>query len=231
MVLLKQKALLLAQYLKCFFVNKKIPERFSHQNVPYYSQWESPELTSAILSGKILASADPLWQNSGAVTPTEYELWSWNACGMACLKMLLEHKQALKVPLVTLAKQCLSYGGYQEPLLDSPGLFYKPFCTFVSTEYQLDAAPVAALTITEIINTISQSGYIIASVNPAIRDPNGIPTSQGGHLILVFGYNKKTKTLYFHNPSGGTTQNQSNVSLSYKLFKKFFAYKGIVISG
>ncbi len=230
MVLLKQKALLLVQYLKWFFVNKKIPESFSHQDVPYYSQWESPELTSAILTGKILASADPLWQNSGAVTPAEYELWSWNACGMACLKMLLQHKQALKVPLVTLAKQCLSYGGYQEPLQDSPGLFYKPFCTFVAAEYQLQARPVTALTITEIINTIGQGGYVIASVNPAIRDPDSTPTSKGGHLILLFGYNKKTKTLYFHNPSGGTTKNQSNVALSNKQFKKFFAYKGIVIS-
>ncbi len=225
----KQKALLLIKYLKCFFVDKKIPPNFSHQNVPYYSQWESPELTTQILTGKILASSDPLWQNSGAATPQEYELWSWNVCGMACLKMLLAHKQALKIPVITLAKQCLSYGGYQGPLKDSPGLFYKPFCTFVEKEYQLKAKPVTALTITEMINTISSNGYVIASVNPAIRDPNSTPTNKGGHLILIFGYNQKTKTLYFHNPSGGDKQNQNNVGLTYPQFQKFFAYKGIVI--
>lgn len=226
----KQKTLLLVQYLKLLLVGKKVPTSFRHEHVPYYSQWESPELTTQILTGKIPASQDPLWQNSGATSPQEYELWSWNVCGMACLKMLLEDKQSLKIPLMTLAKKCLSYGGYQEPLKNSPGLFYKPFCTFVEKEYQLKAKPATALTITEIVNTIGNGGYVIASVNPAIRDPKSKPTSKGGHLILVFGYNKKTKTLHFHNPSGGNHQNQSNVTLTYQQFQKFFANKGMVIA-
>lgn len=206
------------------------PEVFVHHDVPYYGQWESPDLIADILAKKILAADDPRWRNSGALSTEEYAYWSWNCCGMACLKMLLEHHRIVKIPLVTLAKKCLKYGGYQEPLETSPGLFYQPFCHFVLKEFGLSAHTSSALTFSMIVHCLAHGGYVIASVNPAIRTPD-ISNSyhKGGHLVLIIGYDKKLKTLIFHNPSGSDVGSQKNVQLPYSQFEQFFAYKGILL--
>ncbi|MEK7571158.1 MAG: hypothetical protein AAB553_02700 [Patescibacteria group bacterium] len=70
-----------------FYKPQKIS--FLHKNIPYFSQWESPTLVDTIVRKKISAKDDPRWKNSGAKTKAEYELWSHNTCGMACLKMIL----------------------------------------------------------------------------------------------------------------------------------------------
>ncbi len=217
------------KHIKMFFVTRNDQKTFLHAHVPYYSQWESPELVADILAEKIAAQDDPRWRNSGASSPEEYALWSWNGCGMACLKMILAHKREKTVPLVTLAKKCMEYRGYREPLKTSPGLFYKPFCTFVEKEYDLDAKPVSALTFSEISRTLAKSGYVIASVNAEIHEPERRPNKAGGHLVLIIGYDKNKKTLTFHNPSGRNADSQQNVELPYQQFKKFFAQKGIIV--
>lgn len=226
----KQALRLILNSCRFHWKTLRISKKFLHQNVPYFSQWESAELAGEILAQKISATEDPKWQNSGAESREEYAEWSWNACGMSCLKMILAHRQGITIPLVTLAKQCLGYGGYQEPLKTSPGLFYKPFCTFVKHEYGLEARASSALTFAEILYTLSKKGYVIASVNAEIHNPQNKPIKTGGHLVLIIGYNKEKKTLIFHNPSGRNQLSQENVELSYQQFKKFFAYKGITVN-
>lgn len=58
--------------------------------VPYFSQWETPEMTLPVLAeGAAALHRDVRWKNSGAVTIEEYARWAVNVCGMACLKMIL----------------------------------------------------------------------------------------------------------------------------------------------
>lgn len=225
----KQKLRLLINHCRYSLTKLRAPKRFVHQNVPYFSQWESAELAGEILSQKISATEDPKWQDSGALSRKEYAEWSWNGCGMACLKMVLAHKQAIIIPLIVLAKQCLGYGGYQVPLKTSPGLFYQPFCTFVQKEYGLAAKANSALVRAAIIHALSLGKYVIASVNAEIHNPENNPEKTGGHLVLIIGYDQEKNTVTFHNPSGRNQLNQEAVELSWHLFKKFFAYKGIVI--
>lgn len=225
----RQKIALFFHYLRLIPISLFDQKAFCHTEVAYFAQWESPELIEKILAKKISPQDDPLWKRSGAISTKEYAYWSWNACGMACLKMLLVHKKNLLIPLVTLAKECLRYGGYRLPLETSPGLFYRPFCTFVKAKYGLRAKPISALTITEITHILSRRGYVIASVDPTIRTPEHTSSQKGGHLVLIIGYNKNEQALYLHNPSGSNATNQSFVKLTYKQFHKFFANKGIAV--
>lgn len=72
--------------------------------VPYYAQWESPDLVPDIIAGTLSAADDPLWQKSGAASPEEYAFWSWRLCGMACLRMALDHWRGSAPPAVTLPR-------------------------------------------------------------------------------------------------------------------------------
>ncbi len=199
------------------------------RRVPYFGQWESPELIDKILTGKIRAADDPKWRQSGAETADEYEQWSWNCCGMACLKMILADVRGQTIPLVQLANQCLKYGGYQLPLENSPGLFYRPFLQFIEAEYGLAGQSINTLTLGEIVEALANNCLVIASVDPAIRNQQSSPQRQGGHLILIIGYSRKHRVLYFHNPSGNTPESQQMVKISFNRFEHFFSNRGLTI--
>ena len=148
---------------------------------------------------------------------------------MACLKMILAHKTNEIVPLVTLGKQCAKYDGYKLPLENHPGLYYKPFVQFIKEKYRLNSRATSALTLADIKNTLSNGGYVIASVTPEIRFPEKDPAKKGVHLVLLFGYDDIKQVIYLHNPSG-FKNSQEKVAISYGQFKKFFDNKGVIIS-
>lgn len=226
---LKRKAVLLAKQAHAKLRRKTHKPRFIHQHLPYFSQWESRELVEKIITKQIEAKDDPRWRESGAKDVKEYTSWSWSCCGMACLKMILAHKTNEVIPLVTLGKQCVKYDGYKLPLENHPGLYYKPFVQFTKEKYSLNGKATSALTLTDIKNTLSSGGYVIASVTPEIRFPEKDPAKKGGHLVLLFGYDDSRQIIYLHNPSG-FKDSQEKVVISYSQFRKFFDNKGIMIS-
>lgn len=208
-----------------------------YKKIPYYSQWETKDI-SKILSGEVSAANDPLWKNSGAKTKLEYLNWSWNGCGMACLKMILEYLNSKKVPLVTLGKQSLNYGCYElnksafekgnyENSL--PGLFYKPFLTFIKQEYNLKGQILSPMVIADIASNLEKGNIVMASVSGRVRDPKNNKSKKGGHLVVVTGYNFSRRILYIHNPSGTYKRSQKHFPVEFKDFNKFFDNKGIVI--
>lgn len=207
----------------------RIPSVSILEAVPYFGQWESPELIERILGKEISAQDDPRWKTSGAITPEEYEKWSWNCCGMACLKMLLAHARSTLVPTITLAKQCLAYGGYKEPLEESPGLYYQPFLQYLKEQFHIEGKAVSTLTVAEIYQTLARGGYVIASVSPEIRLPSQPSTRKGGHLVLITGYDTEADVIYLHNPSGTKPTNQLYARLTVAEFMKFFDHKGLLL--
>lgn len=210
-------------------LNSSLKRSFKHEKVPYFCQWETRELAKDLLDGTKHTDDDPNWKKSGAQTKEEYHDWSWSGCGMACLKMILAHAKGTTVPLVTLGKQCLSYGGYREPLADHPGLFYKPFVTFVGSEYNLKAQINSTLSLTDLCRALEVGNYIVCSVNPAIRNPESSVRQRSGHLILVLGYDLDKEVFWLHNPSGTSVATQEYAEISFKDFQRFFGNKGIVI--
>lgn len=200
--------------------------------IPYYSQWEDKSLVKNIILKKITAKKDKLWKNSGAKSIEEYEFWSWHVCGMACLKMILDHKYKKKYPIIKLAKESENFGVYIPQKDDIKGMFYQPFCNYVKEKFNLDCDYSSFLSIRRIIYEISQNNYVIASVNPAIRaaHKNKVGNGKkGGHLVLITGYDLEKRQITFHNPSGFNKESQENYSLSFETFQKYFANRGLVI--
>jgi hypothetical protein len=199
------------------------------ETVPFFSQWETPDMTLAVLADGAEAALrrDPLWQGSGAETLDEYAVWAANICGMACLKMILATRGEI-VPTIELARRCTGYGGYvvNEGLIK--GLIYAPFVTFVQAEFGLEADVMTNVATADIPTILSQSRFFIASVSSSIRWPEREPPSKGGHLVLVTA--ASDEGFRFHNPSGHTRATQENAVLAPADFDRFFANRGIAVS-
>lgn len=198
-------------------------------DVPYFSQWETPEMTLPVLAeGSSALLRDPLWRQSGAETVEEYARWAVNVCGMACLKMILAARGEIH-PTLTLAKACTRYGGYVVNEIDGSikGLIYAPFVTFVGERFRLGAETITHLETRAIAKILSTRRFFIASVNSGIRWPEREPPSKGGHLVLVTS--ASAEMIRFHNPSGHDQQSQAGVTLPIAEFDRFFANRGIAV--
>ncbi|WP_457583590.1 C39 family peptidase [Ensifer canadensis] len=198
--------------------------------VPYFSQWESPEITLAVLAeGASALHRDPHWRNSGAETIEEYARWAVNVCGMACLKMILAARGELH-PILSLARGCTDYGGYVVNEADASikGLIYAPFVTFVGERFGLAAETLTKISTMDIPEVLSKSRFFIASVSSTIRWPEIEPPSKGGHLVLVTAASRDS--IRFHNPSGHDRENQADVVVPLSTFDRFFANRGIAVS-
>lgn len=204
-----------------------------HRSVPYFSQWESRDLTSTVLAhadGPAAALVhDPHWARSGAHTVEEYAAWAWNVCGMACLKMILAARTGRIVPTLELARACTKYGGYTVDAATGviKGLIYAPFVQFVRTELGLEAEVVTSITARELPALFERADFFIASVHSSIRWPERSPPKKGGHLVLVT--QADADAIVFHNPSGHDLPSQEYAALGPHRFDDFFAGRGIVI--
>ena len=212
-----------------------------HENVPFFSQWETPDMTMAVLSdgAKVALRRDPLWRNSGAATLDEYAVWADNVCGMACLKMILAARGEI-VPTLELARRCTEYGGYVVDEADQSikGLIYAPFVTFVKEAFGLEAEVVTGVATSDIPSLFGPSlfgpslfgraRFFIASVSAGIRWPEREPPRKGGHLVLVTAASEAG--FRFHNPSGHDRATQENALLPPAVFDRFFANRGIAVA-
>lgn len=197
--------------------------------VPYFSQWETPEMTLPVLAeGPAALLRDPLWRQSGAETVEEYARWAVNVCGMACLKMILAARGDLH-PTMALARACTAYGGYVVNELDTSikGLIYAPFVTYVRERFGIAAETMTGVETGSIPDLLADRPFFIASVNSGIRWPERSPPSKGGHLVLVTA--ATAETIRFHNPSGHDAASQADVTLPLAVFDPFFANRGIAV--
>ncbi|RJQ27245.1 hypothetical protein C4577_01695 [Candidatus Parcubacteria bacterium] len=216
-----------------YFITKPQQRRLVYKNVPHYSQWESKELIGSIIQGKISAEDDPKWKNSGAKTKLDYLNWSWNACGIACLQMILAYKFQKKTPLVKLCEQSLVYGCFK---LNSKafnsgdyerslgGLFYKPFLKFIKEEFGLNGAIMSPMVLGDILNSLNRKYLVMASVGGPLYGGNG------GHLVLITGYDLTGKVLNINDPSVFFKDSKRNNEVKFENFLKQFSYRGLSIS-
>ncbi|MBN8874316.1 MAG: hypothetical protein J0H67_15890 [Rhodospirillales bacterium] len=200
-------------------------------SVPYFSQWESRDLTPTVLAeGEAALRRDPRWTESGAADLDEYATWAMHCCGMACLKMVLAARSGRIVPILALARGCTEAGGYVvDPATGGiRGLIYAPFVPWVRREFGLEAAVVTDVTAADLPGILQTQAFFIASVHHGIRWPEQDPPYRGGHLVLVTRADAQGVT--FHNPSGHTPATQADAHLPLDDFARFFAGRGISIA-
>lgn len=198
-----------------------------HHQVPYFSQWESPQLVPLILNGAMSAAEDPLWSRSGASTPAEYEFWSWRTCGMACLRMALSYWRGIEPPTVTLAQECLDASAYVRHPDRVEGLIYAPFCSYVRNRWGLEADSCPQLPADQLAGHLGAGRLIMLSVHASVRNPETEPPRRGGHLVLAVGVT--AEYLFIHNPSGLPGESQEFAVIPWSRLERFSAHRGIVL--
>ncbi|TDT93330.1 peptidase C39-like protein [Streptomyces sp. 846.5] len=195
--------------------------------VPYYAQWESPQLVPQIVARTLPAAQDPAWAASGAHTPEEYEWWSWRVCGMACLRMALHHWRGIAPPTLELARECTEAGAYVVHDDRVDGLIYAPFTTYVRDRWNLDAAVVVDLTPEQIRDHLDAGRLVMISVHPTIRTLHPTPPRQGGHLVLAVDHD--ATHLMINNPSG-FPESQHYARVPWGDLDRFYARRGVVLA-
>jgi hypothetical protein len=201
----------------------------SHPDVPYYSQWESPELVGRFLDGSLRAADDPRWAASGAATPDEYAFWARRVCGLACLKMLLAWQGEPVPTSMALVRRALACGAYVRDGDRVRGLIYQPFVAWIGAEYGIAAQVMRELPVESVVRHARAGTLVVASVHPWVRWPQRVPPARGGHLVLVTGL--EDGKLRFHNPSGLPGVSQRHALAGSADFARFAAGRGIVVRG
>ena len=198
-----------------------------HQ-VPYYSQWASPELVPAIVGGTMRAADDPRWAEYGASTPEEYEWWAVQLCGVACLRMALGAWD-LDVPdPMRLAADCVEVGAYvhrEDGGLD--GLIYAPFAAYVRARWGLVADVRPDLPMDQITKHVAAGDLVMLSVYRTIRALDPAPPRRGGHLVLAVGADEEHVVI--HDPSGLPGRSQEYARVRWSDLERFYAGRGIVL--
>ncbi len=197
-------------------------------SVPYVCQWATPELAADLIAGRVTLADDVNWARSGARDRAEYIEWANHVCGMACLKMVLSHRDGEAPSLLELVRRSLPYGAYVREGERIKGLIYAPFVDYVREQFALESEVRVGIEPEDLPQVLSQRRYFIASVHPGIRRPEQTPPQRGGHLVLVTAAEADCVT--FHNPSGDSPATRQQVTLPLSSFGRFFAGRGIAIT-
>lgn len=136
-------------------------------------------------------------KEDGFATEEEARAFGDNACGAACVKMVLEALGRTDVPSVKeLMEEGIRSGFYVEPA----GWIHKGLVRLterygtVARRLNIKKYPL------ELGNAIKEGGLVIASVSLEFN-----PEKRGGHLVVVHGIEFEGDTLkkvYFRDPSG-----------------------------
>jgi len=200
-------------------------------DVPYVSQFASPEYAEKILKERVGSNTDPHWQYTGAQSVEEYAKWVLTICGMACTSMALLFFKHRNYGVVSLANDAFKHSVYKINGKELSNMHYAEYVPWIRT-YGLKATIYTHMRVRGLQYLLSKEKLVIVSVNPNIRGyKTADPKQKGGHLVLVTGYDKKRDVVMFHNPSGFARLNtQENHTLSVREFCQFFAGRGIALS-
>jgi hypothetical protein len=215
--------------LKVLTLVTRTPDRV-RLPVAYVSQFANPSWAEMVLKDNQPIERDLMWKDSGARSVKEYERWVLSICGMACTLMTLQFYKKGDFKIIPLARDAGSFGVYKKDGEGISGMQYAPYTKWLK-KFNLKGVIYTKLSFKSLCFLLAKRRLFIASVNPNLSGYVSAPATQvGGHLVLITGYNKKDKTITFHNPSGfENNQTQSNHTVSAKEFMIYFSGKGIAI--
>jgi len=201
-------------------------------NVPYYAQVASPEWIPRILDDQIAAGEDPGWLAYGAVSTDEYAWWVPRACGMVCVKMVVEALGGPKLKVMDWVRRGLDKKGYlieQDAYGDWVEKGWVHSCMVDLIEEEGFKAHMREANLEDIGIQVRHGRLVIASVSFEIGTDMPI-TRRGGHLVVVTGIQSvdgKLGAVLVHNPSGRRENLRVNACIPAERFKQ--AFKGRII--
>jgi hypothetical protein len=199
-------------------------------DIPYHSQYASPELAGDFQARRIALEEDPRWREAGAASPQEYVRWARCGCGMACLQMILAARGGEVPPLAELGRRAIRHGAYEaEPARGFGPLIYAGFVDFVAAEFELDARVAAPLALDELAAAVAGDEVVLASVSAEIRSLTQAPARRGGHLVLVIERSVDGSAICFHDPAGDAPGSSRAVWLGLYAFARFYAGRGVAV--
>jgi hypothetical protein len=201
--------------------------------IPYYAQVASPELAYAIFEDGLDPRRDSRWQQWGCESAEEYAYWVDRACGIACVKMVVEGLGGPQRLMMEWIEGGLERKGYlvTKDANGNPverGWVHRALaelinaCGFQATTRQASMEEIARL--------VDSGQIVIASVSYELGR-EGTITHQGGHLVVVTGADVNDEgevgCFYINNPSGRLGIYQTNARIDAGRFAQ--AYSGRVI--
>ncbi|MER5972328.1 C39 family peptidase [Streptomyces sp. NPDC002055] len=198
-----------------------------HEPVPVVTQYASPDLIGAITYEGHDPAEDPRWAESGAPTQRAYRRWCRHLCGMACLRMVLLHRDGQAPSLFQLLAGARPYGAYTTAGGgEIKGLIYAPFTQYADECHGLPATVHRELPLDSLVDLLERGQMVMASVSKEIRRPDHTPPRRGGHLVLAIGH--QDGSILYNNPSGHTEQTR-RARLPVAEFGRFFGARGIAL--
>ncbi|GAA3500985.1 C39 family peptidase [Streptomyces prasinosporus] len=191
--------------------------------------WTVTQYASADLIGRIAYDGhdpgdDPNWERTGAPTRTMYARWCRHMCGIACLRMVLLHRDGHAPSLFELLTGAVRYGAYVQQDSTIKGLIYAPFVKYVADTHQLPGEVHRELDLDGLVDLLDASRMVMVSVSKEIRRPDIDPERRGGHLVLAIG--RQDGEIVLRNPSGHTPKALAP-AMPLDRFGAFFGGRGI----
>ncbi|MFD3842463.1 hypothetical protein ACFWWC_40380 [Streptomyces sp. NPDC058642] len=109
-----------------------------HAPVPIVTQYATADLIGNIAYDGHDPAHACAWDTTGAPTQSAYARWCRHMCGIACLRMVLLHRDGQAPSLFKLLTGARHYNAYvQQAGGDIKGLIYAPFAQYVQATHAL----------------------------------------------------------------------------------------------
>jgi hypothetical protein len=163
-----------------------------------------------------------------------YLYWAPRACGMACVKMVVEALGGPNRSMMDWVKQGLERDGYHRRLeLDGSytelGWSHTVLAALISTSGF--PARSAQADLTGIVNALCQGMPVIVSITYELGTDRPI-TQKSGHMGVITGCdleNDQLHAVYLHNPSGRTKALRINARIPVDRFTMGYSGRAILI--
>lgn len=199
--------------------------------VPYVSQFASPDLINDYIHHGYDGTQDPNWGDFGAPTPEDYAFWAPRVCALACLRMAIMAFDMGEPTLWQLVQRGLEFDGYR--LRDEDGRWidegwYVQAQVKLAAKYGLQMVGYSYASPLEICQRIREGDLVAATVTPEIGERAPQTRRYAGHLVLVLGYRWRdgmVESYCLHNPSGRYPELRAYAWVSARRFKESYAFR------
>jgi len=157
--------------------------------------------------------------------PLEYQRWIPEICGICCLKMVGDTIGVTNgLSLYELTMMALENGTYSVDERGTVrGAFHYPLAE-LAERLGIRCRVMPTLGISEIKDALAQGKYAILSIDAARVDSS----LEGGHLVLVYGYDARAGCFLLHDCSSIMQPDGCGVSISEHAMARISNSKGLV---